>query len=190
VFRVELVESLDRANVILAAAPSSKRKLGEIRHFAAETVAEAPAPACALAALGDEICGAANKRKGRFTTETGRRREEQQEKLFRGWGRYSTRWHSLTLDKTTSTLSLPGLWPRSADIPGMAMNPSPRRDASAPDPVSESEAARAERLARERRQIDEAIASAAAGEVVSEEDFDAWVDSLGTDHELPPPRPR
>jgi predicted transcriptional regulator len=45
-------------------------------------------------------------------------------------------------------------------------------------------------MARERRQIDEAIASAAAGEVVSEQDFDAWVDSLGTDHELPPPRPR
>jgi predicted transcriptional regulator len=72
----------------------------------------------------------------------------------------------------------------------MAMNPSARRDAPAPAPVSESEAARAERLARERQQIDEAIASAAAGEVVSEEDFDAWVDSLGTDHELPPPRPR
>jgi predicted transcriptional regulator len=72
----------------------------------------------------------------------------------------------------------------------MAMNPSPRREPAASNPVSESETARAERLARERRQIDEAIASAAAGEVVSEEDFDAWVDSLGTDHELPPPRLR
>ncbi len=72
----------------------------------------------------------------------------------------------------------------------MAMNPSPRREPPAPNQVSESETARAERLARERQQIDEAITSAAAGEVVSEEDFDAWVDSLGTDHELPPPRPR
>ncbi len=53
-----------------------------------------------------------------------------------------------------------------------------------------STAARAERIARERHLIDEAIASAVAGEVVSEEDFDTWVDSLGTDHELPPPRPR
>ena len=90
----------------------------------------------------------------------------------------------------TPTSSPLGLWPRPAYIPGMAMNPSPRRDAPAPDPATESEAARAERLARERQQIDEAITSAAAGEVVSEADFDAWVDSLGTDHELPPPRPR
>jgi predicted transcriptional regulator len=91
--------------------------------------------------------------------------------------------------RTGHVISL-GLSPRPAYIPGMAMNPSPRRDAHAPDPVSESKAARAERLARERQQIDEAIASAAVGEVVSEADFDAWVDSLGTDHELPPPRPR
>jgi predicted transcriptional regulator len=62
----------------------------------------------------------------------------------------------------------------SAYIPGMATNSSARR----------------ERVAHEHRQIDEALASVAAGETVSEADFDAWVDGLGTDHELPPPRPR
>jgi predicted transcriptional regulator len=72
----------------------------------------------------------------------------------------------------------------------MAMNPSPRRERPAPTPVSENETARAERLARERQQIEEARASVAAGRVVSERAFNAWVDSLGTEHELPVPQSR
>ncbi len=52
----------------------------------------------------------------------------------------------------------------------------------------ETEAARAERGAREARLIAEADASIAAGRVVTEEAFNAWVDSIGTDHELPVPQ--
>jgi predicted transcriptional regulator len=40
----------------------------------------------------------------------------------------------------------------------------------------------------EAEAIDRALESVAAGRVVTEAQFDAWVDSLGTDHELPPPR--
>ena len=72
----------------------------------------------------------------------------------------------------------------------MAMNPSRRREPPLTDPVSESETVRTERLARERRQIEEARASVAAGRVVSEQAFNAWVDSLGTEHELPVPQSR
>jgi predicted transcriptional regulator len=72
----------------------------------------------------------------------------------------------------------------------MAINPSLRREPPAPRPVPESETARAERLAREHKQIEEARASVAAGRVVSEAAFNAWVDSLGTDHELPVPQSR
>jgi len=38
--------------------------------------------------------------------------------------------------------------------------------------------------------IAEADADIAAGQTVSEEEVDAWIDSIGTDHELPPPYPR
>ena len=37
--------------------------------------------------------------------------------------------------------------------------------------------------------IDEALAEADKGEFVSSEKFEAWVKSLGTDHELPMPEP-
>ena len=60
-----------------------------------------------------------------------------------------------------------------------------------PAPVAaptETEADRRRRLAWEAARIDEARASVAAGRIVSEEEVDAWIDSLGTDHELPPPR--
>ena len=63
-----------------------------------------------------------------------------------------------------------------------------RRNARSPVPADEGEAARAERLARERQEIEQARASARAGRVVSLEAVEAWIDSLGTDHELPPPR--
>ena len=51
----------------------------------------------------------------------------------------------------------------------------------------ETEAERQGRLAREAELIAKARASAAAGRVVSSEEVDAWIDSLDTDNELPPP---
>jgi len=55
-------------------------------------------------------------------------------------------------------------------------------------PRSEIEAARQRRIAYEAELIAEARASAAAGRVVSSEEVDAWIDSLGTDNELPAPK--
>ena len=43
------------------------------------------------------------------------------------------------------------------------------------------------RLAREAEMIEEALASVAAGRLVDEAEVDAWLDSIGTDHELPVP---
>ncbi len=53
---------------------------------------------------------------------------------------------------------------------------------------SETEAERQRRLAWEAEGIAKARASAAAGQLIDSEEVDAWIDSLGTDHELPPPR--
>lgn len=47
--------------------------------------------------------------------------------------------------------------------------------------------ARQQRRAREAEMIAEARADVAAGRVVSLDDVEAWVESWGTDHELPPP---
>ena len=44
------------------------------------------------------------------------------------------------------------------------------------------------RFAHESQLLDTALASVAAGRTVSEERFNTWVDSLGTDHELPVPK--
>ena len=55
-------------------------------------------------------------------------------------------------------------------------------------PRPETEVERQRRIAWEAERIAKARASAAAGRVVSSEDVDAWIDSLDTDHELPPPR--
>lgn len=55
-------------------------------------------------------------------------------------------------------------------------------------PRSETEAAQKRRIAWEADRIAEARASAAAGRLIDESEIDAWIDSLGTDHELPPPR--
>jgi hypothetical protein len=63
-----------------------------------------------------------------------------------------------------------------------------RPDNDTPDPRPETEAERQARLAREAEGIARARASAAAGRVVSSEAVDAWIDSIGTDHEQPPPR--
>ena len=55
-------------------------------------------------------------------------------------------------------------------------------------PRLETEPEQQRRLAWEAEMIAKARASAAAGCVVSSEEVDAWIDSLDTDHELPPPR--
>jgi hypothetical protein len=57
-----------------------------------------------------------------------------------------------------------------------------------PTPRDETAEEKAERIAREAVMIAEARASVAAGRVVSFEAVSAWVDSLGTDHELPVPQ--
>jgi predicted transcriptional regulator len=54
-------------------------------------------------------------------------------------------------------------------------------------PRRETEAHQERRLAWEAAMIAEADADIAAGRVVDEADVDAWIDSIGTDHELPVP---
>jgi hypothetical protein len=64
-------------------------------------------------------------------------------------------------------------------------NPAPGEGADTPRP--ETEADRLRRIARESEGIAVAEASLAAGLYVDADDIDAWIDSIGTDHELPPP---
>jgi predicted transcriptional regulator len=54
-------------------------------------------------------------------------------------------------------------------------------------PNLETEAERQRRLAWEAEGIAEARVDVAAGRIVDEADVDAWIDSIGTDHELPVP---
>ena len=63
-----------------------------------------------------------------------------------------------------------------------------RRAQPSADRVGEAEGVRAERLARERRELDEAEASAAAGRAVDLAAIEAWVESWDTANELPMPR--
>lgn len=63
--------------------------------------------------------------------------------------------------------------------------PRPDDDASV---RPETEAERQRRLVWEAAGIAKARASAEAGQLIDSEEIDAWIDSLGTDHELPPPR--
>jgi hypothetical protein len=51
----------------------------------------------------------------------------------------------------------------------------------------ETEAERQARIAWEAEGIAEARADVAAGQRVDEAEVDAWIDSIGTDHELPVP---
>jgi predicted transcriptional regulator len=53
--------------------------------------------------------------------------------------------------------------------------------------ASVPEAERQRRREREAAMIAQADASVAAGRVVDEAAVDAWIDSIGTDHELPAP---
>src|SRR5579863_10154105 len=54
----------------------------------------------------------------------------------------------------------------------------------------EAETDQQRRVAWEAARIAEADASVAAGRLVDEADVDAWIDSIGTDHELPVPYAR
>jgi predicted transcriptional regulator len=51
----------------------------------------------------------------------------------------------------------------------------------------ETEAEKQRRLAWEAERIAEARADVAAGRLVPSEEVDAWINSIGTDHELPVP---
>ncbi len=68
------------------------------------------------------------------------------------------------------------------------MDTAPRPNDSAQAARSETEAAKQRRLAWEAKMIAEADADIAAGRLIDEAEIDAWIDSIGTDHELPPPR--
>ncbi len=61
------------------------------------------------------------------------------------------------------------------------MQPSPHM------PPNESDADRQRRLAWEADRIAEARAELDAGFFVAAADMDAWLESIGTPHELPPP---
>jgi len=58
---------------------------------------------------------------------------------------------------------------------------------SAPPVEAETDAERRERIARESAMLAEARASVTAGRVVESAKVKAWIDSIGTGHELPPP---
>jgi predicted transcriptional regulator len=68
------------------------------------------------------------------------------------------------------------------------MDTTPMPEGSTQTARFENEADRQRRIAREAAGIAKARASAAAGRVVPSEAVDAWIDSLDTEHELPPPR--
>jgi hypothetical protein len=55
--------------------------------------------------------------------------------------------------------------------------------------ADEAQAARRRRIALEAELLAVARADIAAGLFVDEAEVDAWIDSIGTDHELPPPYP-
>ncbi len=68
------------------------------------------------------------------------------------------------------------------------MDTVPLPDDRTPDARVETEAEKQRRLAWEAEMIAEADADIAAGRLVDSAEIDAWIDSIGTDHELPPPR--
>jgi len=70
------------------------------------------------------------------------------------------------------------------------MDTAPRPDNRADTISPETEAERQARVAWEAEGIAEALADVAAGRLVDAEEVDAWIDSIGTDHELPVPRAR
>jgi len=67
------------------------------------------------------------------------------------------------------------------------MDTVPRPDDATPDHCPETEAEREARLAREAKMIAEADADVAAGRLVDSTKVKAWIDSIGTENELPVP---
>jgi predicted transcriptional regulator len=68
------------------------------------------------------------------------------------------------------------------------IDPASKDSADVPRP--ETDAERQRRLAWEAEMIAEARADIAAGRLVESAKVKAWIDSIGTDHELPPPPTR
>jgi len=66
----------------------------------------------------------------------------------------------------------------------------PASDEGADAPRLETEAERRRRLAWEAEKIAEARAELDAGLYVDADEVDAWIASIDTDHELPPPPTR
>jgi predicted transcriptional regulator len=56
--------------------------------------------------------------------------------------------------------------------------------------AAETNGQRERRLVWEAEMIAEALEDVAAGRLIDSEDIDAWIESIGTHHELPPPEPR
>jgi predicted transcriptional regulator len=77
---------------------------------------------------------------------------------------------------------LPGI-----GIISLGMDNAPPSDDRAPTTGVESAEEAQRRLAWEAERIAEADADIAAGRLVDSAEIDAWIDSIGTDHELPPP---
>jgi predicted transcriptional regulator len=70
------------------------------------------------------------------------------------------------------------------------MDTAPLAHDRAPASHSEIEAEKLRQFAWEAAMIAEADADIAAGRLVDAADVDAWIDSIGTDHELPLPATR
>jgi predicted transcriptional regulator len=73
---------------------------------------------------------------------------------------------------------------RDRDYITVMDNPLPGDNA----PLPETDADRKRRIAWEAARIAEADASVAAGRLIDAAEIDAWIDSIGSNHELPPPR--
>jgi predicted transcriptional regulator len=67
------------------------------------------------------------------------------------------------------------------------MDNAPSPGGTAQTPCAETAAEKRRRLAWEAERLTEAYADIAAGRLVDSEDVDAWIDSVGTEHELPVP---
>jgi hypothetical protein len=83
-------------------------------------------------------------------------------------------------------------WQPAAGTAGLGfmdtVNPTPNDRADAPRPDTEAESQR--RLTWEAEMIAEADAEIEAGLYVDADEVDAWIDTIGSDHELPPPPTR
>jgi hypothetical protein len=86
---------------------------------------------------------------------------------------------------TPTRWQLPGIGAIS-----IGMDNAPLPDDRAPANRIESAEEEQRRLAWEAERIAEADAEIEAGLYVDADEIDAWIDSIGTDHELPPPPTR